>query len=114
MNALVDSYHAQNAEDGHDYGCPWGAGADCGCSVRTRSIERSVAACRVEYRGLKAASGLTWADFTSSCTVLVDAEVAAGRVATYEGDEVAWAFVDAGKIVAEWGVKIVDVPTVAA
>jgi len=114
MSYLADHYRNTNIEAGHAYNCGYGAGADCSCHVHTKAVERSTVKARAEYRVLKAASGLTWADFTSSCTVLVDAEVAAGRVATYEGDEVAWAFVDAGKIVAEWGVKIVDVPTVAA
>ena len=98
-----------NEVAGHARNCAQGAGADCTCHVGEREAKESAAKARDVYRALKTDSGLSWADFTSSCTVLVDDRVEKGEVWSTDADDVAWAFVAAGRIVAEYGIKIVNV-----
>ncbi len=48
--SLTDHYQFQNAQNGHDANCSFGAGADCDCSVLEALIENK----RVWYRELRA------------------------------------------------------------
>jgi hypothetical protein len=99
MSHLTDHYRAANQESGHDANCGYGAGTDCDCAKHDRFID----GLRDEYRALKASTRLSWADFASSCRVLIDfPEIAPDDAG------LAFLYLDAAAKVAEFGVAIVD------